>query len=119
MNAEAGGREVGRGTAVWDGDPYVGTLREVRSAEDALDLLENEVEDLIVLTHTGGATSLAPLFGDIGGIVCTTGSEGAHLAILSRDFGIPCIVAAVLTETELDGRRVRLEPSGAVLVLDD
>jgi phosphohistidine swiveling domain-containing protein len=119
MSGADGGRLVGRGTAVWDGDPYVGTVREVTSSRDALDLLDNPVDDLVVLCHSGGATSLAPLFGDIRGVICTTGSEGAHLAILSRDFGIPCIVGAELSEADLDGKRVRLEADGTVVVLDD
>jgi phosphohistidine swiveling domain-containing protein len=119
MSAGDGGRAVGQGKAIWDGEPYVGTVREVATSADALDLLDNPLDDLIVLCHSGGATSLAPLFGDIRGVICTTGSEGAHLAILSRDFGIPCIVGADLGGAELDGRRVRLEADGTVVVLDD
>jgi phosphohistidine swiveling domain-containing protein len=119
MSAEPQARQVGQGIPTWDGEPYEGTMREVRSAADTIDLIENPVEDLVILTHSAGATSLAPLFGSIGAIVCTTGSEGCHLAILSRDFGMPCIVGVALDADDLDGRHVRLEPSGTVLVLGD
>jgi signal transduction protein with GAF and PtsI domain len=108
---------VGKGTPTWSGEPQDGTVREVRTADDVLALLENPPEDLIVLMHTAGATTLSPLFGDITGIVCTTGTEGSHVAILSRDFGIPCIVGAELTVRDLDGRRIRMQPSGEVSLL--
>jgi signal transduction protein with GAF and PtsI domain len=111
------GEQIGKGKATWSGSAHEGTVREVRTADDVLALLEDPPKDLIVLMHTAGATTLSPLFGDITGIVCTTGTEGSHVAILSRDFGIPCIVAAELTR-DLDGRRVRMEPSGEVSLVD-
>jgi signal transduction protein with GAF and PtsI domain len=111
-------RLAGKGMAMWSGEPHEGTVQEVRTAQDVLALLEDTPEDLVVLMHTAGATTLAPLFGDITGIVCTTGTEGSHVAILSRDFGIPCIVGAELTDADLDGRRIRMEASGEVSVLD-
>jgi signal transduction protein with GAF and PtsI domain len=108
---------VGRGTPTWTGEPHEGTVREVRTADDVLALLDGAPEDLVVLMHTAGATTLSPLFGDITGIVCTTGTVGSHVAILSRDFGIPCIVGAQLTVSDLDGRRIRMEPTGEVSLL--
>jgi signal transduction protein with GAF and PtsI domain len=111
-------QSVGRGQATWSTNPLEGTVREVRVPGDVIELLSDTPKDLIVLMHTAGATTLSPLFGDITGIVCTTGSEGSHVAILSRDFGIPCIVGTELTDAALDGRRVRLEPSGEVFALD-
>jgi phosphoenolpyruvate-protein kinase (PTS system EI component) len=111
-------RPAGKGTPTWTGEAHEGTVREVRTAQDVLALLDDAPEDLIVLMHTAGATTLSPLFADISGIVCTTGTEGSHVAILSRDFGIPCIVGAQLTTTDLDGCRIRMEPSGEVSVLD-
>jgi signal transduction protein with GAF and PtsI domain len=111
-------RSVGSGLATWSGSFLEGVVREVTAPSDVLDLLGDAPKDLIVLMHTAGATTLSPLFGDIAGIVCTTGTEGSHVAILSRDFGIPCIVGTELTDADLDGRRVRMEPSGQVFVLD-
>jgi signal transduction protein with GAF and PtsI domain len=109
---------AGRGSATWSGEPLEGTVREVRTADDVLRLLDDAPDDLIVLLHTAGATTLSPLFADIRGIVCTTGTQGSHVAILSRDFGIPCIVGAQLDVPALDGRRIRMEPSGEVSLLD-
>jgi signal transduction protein with GAF and PtsI domain len=113
-----GGVRVGSGLPTWRGSTLEGVVREVRAPADVLDLLGDTPSDLIVLMHTAGATTLSPLFGDIAGIVCTTGSEGSHVAILSRDFGIPCIVGTQLTDSDLDGKRIRLEPSGEVFLLD-
>lgn len=108
---------VGKGFATWSGSTLEGVVREVRAPGDVLELLGDTPPDLIVLMHTAGATTLSPLFGDIAGIVCTTGTEGSHVAILSRDFGIPCIVGTELSEPDLDGKRVRMEPSGEVFLV--
>jgi signal transduction protein with GAF and PtsI domain len=116
--ATGSARVVGKGNPMWDGDALDGTVREVRTPTDVLDLLDDTPEDLIVLMHTAGATTLSPLFGDIAGLICTTGTEGSHVAILSRDFGIPCMVGTQLDGVELDGRRVRMAPTGEISILD-
>jgi signal transduction protein with GAF and PtsI domain len=112
------GAAVGRGQATWSGDPLEGVVREVVQPSDVLDLLADLPPGVIVLMHTAGATTLSPLFGDIAGIVCTTGTEGSHVAILSRDFGIPCIVGASLDDADLNGARIRMEQSGEIFKLD-
>jgi len=107
--------KAGSGTPAWNGDPVAGTAYEVNTADDILDLLDDTPEDLVVLMHTAGATTLAPLFGDIKGIICTTGNLGSHVAILSREFGTQCILGAVLN-ADLHGQRVRLDSSGDIFV---
>jgi signal transduction protein with GAF and PtsI domain len=109
---------IGRGVATWSGEPLEGTVREVTTPADVLDLMSEMPADVIVLMHTAGATTLSPLFGDIYGIVCTTGSEGSHVAILSRDFGIPCIVGASLEDPNLNGSRIRMDPTGEIFRQD-
>jgi phosphoenolpyruvate-protein kinase (PTS system EI component) len=39
---------------------------------------------------------------------------GAHIAILSREFGVPCLVATELTGGDIVGKRVRIDGSGDV-----
>jgi phosphoenolpyruvate-protein kinase (PTS system EI component) len=115
----SGQHAVGHGMATWSGAPLEGIVREVNSPKDVIGLLSGDASEAIILMHTAGATTLSPLFSDIAGIVCTTGSEGSHVAILSRDFGIPCIVGANLTDAGLNGSRVRMDPSGEIFRLDD
>ncbi len=39
---------------------------------------------------------------DLNGIVCTTGGAGSHLAIVSREFDIPCIMALELKTKDIN-----------------
>lgn len=119
MSATETWRRAGEGTAVWSGEPVDGVVREVRTTEDVIALLNDVPPDLIVLMHTAGATILAPLFSDIKGIVCTAGNVGSHVAILAREFGVPCLVGTRLAVDDLAGRHVRLDPAGAVEVRDE
>src|SRR3954454_2724707 len=102
---------AGTGTPTWNGDPVEGAIVEVSTPDDVLELMETDLDDKIVLMHTAGATLLAPLFADLKGIVCTTGGIGSHVAILSREFGVPCVVSVSLDVSIVD-RRVRLDSSG-------
>lgn len=107
--------KAGSGQSVSGGDSITGTVVEIKTTEDVLPLFDECPEDLIVLLHTSGGTILSPLFSDINGVISTAGSSGSHVAILSREFGIPCVMGAGLTE-ELNGRRVRVDPDGTVHV---
>jgi phosphohistidine swiveling domain-containing protein len=110
---------AGKGTAIWQGEVAEGEVAEIKTADDVLDVMEREDPNVIVLMHTAGAMMLSPIFADLAGIICTTGSVGAHVAIMSREFGVPCIVATDLGDSEIHGRSVRLTPAGEVLVRDD
>lgn len=107
---------AGKGEPVSGDTAVTGTVAEIRTTEDVLALLEEASEDLVILMHTSGGTILSPLFADIKGIICTTGSKGSHVAILSREFGVPCVMGAELTESDLAGRIVRLQPDGEIRI---
>lgn len=102
---------AGTGTPTWQGKPVEGVVVEVKTPDDVLGLLDAELDDKIILMHTAGATMLAPLFAELKGIICTTGGIGSHVAILSREFGVPCLLTVELTESIAD-RRVRIESTG-------
>jgi phosphoenolpyruvate-protein kinase (PTS system EI component) len=104
---------IGRGTPAWDGDGAEGVVFNVSTPDDLMSLMDLEESEVIILIHTAGASMLAPLFSDLTGIICTTGGPGSHVAILSREFGVPCLVDARL-ESEIVGRRVRLTRHGAI-----
>jgi phosphohistidine swiveling domain-containing protein len=104
---------AGRGVPTWDGGSAEGLVFEVSTPEDLLSLMELEESNVIILIHTAGASMLAPLFSDLTGIICTTGGLGSHVAILSREFGVPCLVNAEL-DAGIAGRRVRLQPTGDI-----
>jgi phosphohistidine swiveling domain-containing protein len=108
---------AGKGVATWEGDGAEGTVVDVSTPDDVLALMDMDLADVIILIHTAGASMLAPLFSDLIGIICTTGGLGAHVAILSREFGVPCVVSAELDAAAITGKRVRIDSSGEVFLL--
>jgi hypothetical protein len=88
-----------------------GVAREISTLERVMEMLTEGVpEDTIAIIDDCGGTMTAPIIADFKGILCLAGTVRTHLAILSREYGIPCLMA-----TELDGLRegdkVRLESS--------
>nr|WP_246372187.1 PEP-utilizing enzyme [Gordonia humi] len=53
-------------------------------------------------------TFLSPILPDLKAIVCTAGSRESHLAILSRESAVPCVLVASIAGEIPDGARVRL-----------
>ncbi|GAA4387374.1 PEP-utilizing enzyme [Tsukamurella soli] len=107
---------AGSGDFVSGTEPVEGTVVEISTTEDVLPLFDDCPSDLIVLLHTSGGTILSPLFSDIKGVISTVGGKGSHVAILSREFGIPCVMGTELSGEGLHGRHVRIETDGSVQV---
>ena len=72
-----------------------------------------------ILVCGGTTTEWTPAFGIITACVCDTGGSLTHAAIVSREYGIPCVVGtAVATQTIKTGDRVRVDGrAGTVQVL--
>ena len=72
-----------------------------------------------ILVCGGTTTEWTPAFGVISACVCDTGGSLTHAAIVSREYGIPCVVGtAVATTTIKTGDRVRVDGrAGTVQVL--
>ena len=50
------------------------------------------------------------MFGIIGACVCDTGGSLTHAAIVSREYGIPCVVGtAIATQAIKTGDRIRVD----------
>jgi phosphohistidine swiveling domain-containing protein len=114
---------VGSGMATNFADGAEGTLREVRGPEDVL-ALTDEIDGRawsppVILVHEAGGTTLGPLLGEIAGVVSTKGTLGAHVALLAKEYGCPCIVGARLTVPADELGLVRLSPDGTVWAFDD
>jgi len=92
-----------------------------------------KLKDYIVLAQGGTTTFLAPAL-SMGcmGVITLSGAPESHLGILSREFQIPCVMTAFLTNNgsryvtggdnaahfdvmvkALDGKRVQLDCEGA------
>ncbi len=103
--------KIGEGlNALFSSDAEVeGTVKEINSYSDSLKLYEDKPQNLVILLRTAGVTVLAPIISLIKGIICTCGGTSSHLAIISREYRIPCIMATKLDhDDDLDEKKVRL-----------
>ncbi len=103
-------REIARGTKVFDHAAVRGTLRVLETPLDVLDLMDTGAEGVIALVRDAGATFLSPIFEDLTGVVCTGGTPRSHIGIVSREFQVPCVMAAQFGDAE--------PPDGALVELD-
>jgi phosphoenolpyruvate-protein kinase (PTS system EI component) len=109
---------LGNGTSCFSGEDKEGTLYVVSNLQDVIKIMKNPPEDAIVLTNIAGGTTISPILKKVQGVICTIGSMASHIAIVSREFSLPCIVGAkdIPFDSSLNGKRVRIEKSGSVFV---
>jgi phosphoenolpyruvate synthase/pyruvate phosphate dikinase len=91
--------EVGTGLTLFVTGEVRGTARWFNDTSDVLSIDDDDLEETIAFVNKGGMTFLSPILPDPRGIVCTAGSRESHLAILSRESDVPCVLAAQLTGT--------------------
>jgi len=106
-------KEVGTGTNLFPAGVVRGTARWFHETADVLSVDEDEVEQTIAFVHKGGMTFLSPILPDLRGVVCTAGSPESHLAILARESGVPCVLAANLSDEVHNGDTVVLDLADA------
>jgi phosphoenolpyruvate-protein kinase (PTS system EI component) len=123
-------RQIGSGTNVVESDGIVeGRILFLDNPQQVLAFIAGDsVTDTIVLSRGGTTTFVAPaLSAEVRGLLTLQGSPESHLGILSREFGIPCIMSVTFSEgiktargetIPADGTRVRLDvtrtPQGGV-----
>jgi hypothetical protein len=95
---EQGRAVVGTGDNVFraKGD-VTGIARFISTVETVMEMLTDGVPaDTIAIIDDSGGTLTAPIVGDFAGVVCMGGTTRSHLGILTREYGVPCLMAAVL-----------------------
>ncbi|NGP08086.1 hypothetical protein G6038_21925 [Rhodococcus sp. 14C212] len=112
---------IGKGTPSYNFEPATGTIRRFRSPADVIESIDSDLESTIALVASGGTTFLSPILGRLGGIVCLDGTLRSHLAIVSREFEVPCLVGTELPVDVEDGTRIvlRIEDGIGVVCQDD
>jgi len=83
--------KIGEGLSCSSKSEAIGDLVFVKTVEDVIDLFD-KARGKICIIEEAGTTTLGPILSDLNGVLCTTGSAGSHLAIVSREFGLPCIM---------------------------
>lgn len=115
------GTVVGTGTAVFHSDALVeGPIRWLDSPAAVLEFIgSGEAATSIALSRGGTTTFMSPaLAAGVRGLVTLQGAPTSHLGILSREFGIPCIMGVTFTEG-IETERGELVPAdGTVVRLD-
>ena len=85
-------KKIGEGLSCSSKTEVAGELVYIQSIEDVINLFDN-ASGKICIVEDAGITTLSPILSELVGTICTSGSAGSHLAIVSREFGIPCIMS--------------------------
>jgi hypothetical protein len=109
---EQGRKILGTGSNVFQAKADVeGTAVYVNDVPKVMELLTEGVppETIAVIDDSGG-TLTAPILGDFTAVVCMGGTVRSHLGILTREYGVPCLMDAQL-DGLADGDRITVEYS--------
>jgi phosphohistidine swiveling domain-containing protein len=109
---EQGRPVVGMGDNVFKAAADVeGTARFVSTVEAVMDMLTGGVPpETIAIIDDSGGTLTAPVLGDFSAVICMGGTVRSHLGILTREYNVPCLMAAEL-DGLADGDRITVEYS--------
>jgi phosphohistidine swiveling domain-containing protein len=108
---DSGGRRLcGQGdNVVGYAENTVGNATYVRSSERVLRYLTDGVPPgTIAVIDDSGGTLTAPILEQFAGVICAGGTVRSHLGILTREYGIPCLMNAKIAGIK-EGDRVMLE----------
>jgi len=116
--------KIGEGLSCASKAEVTGNLVYIQTIEDVISLFDN-ASGKICIVEDAGITTLSPIISDLSGTICTTGSAGSHLAIISREFGLPCVMATKFSTeniASLNGRMSKIvhdnEDKGIIYLLD-
>ena len=120
-DADADGREL-RGVGdnvVKRSQNTTGIARYVRSIERVLTWLNEGVpEDTIAVIDDSGGTLTAPILAHFKGVICAGGTVRSHLGILTREYGIPCLMNAKINGI-MEGDTVTIESTAQAKTAED
>jgi hypothetical protein len=113
--ADADGREqrgVGDNVVKYQNNT-IGVARYIRSSDRVLSLLTEGVPlQTIAIIDDSGGTLTAPILEQFKGVICAGGTVRSHLGILTREYGIPCLMNAKISGIR-EGDRVEIESMAA------
>jgi hypothetical protein len=109
---EQGRKIVGTGSNVFKAKGDVeGTAVFVSDVPKVMELLTEGVPpETIAIIDDSGGTLTAPILGDFTAVICLGGTVRSHLGILTREYGVPCLMDAQLDGLS-DGDRITVEYS--------
>ncbi len=109
-------QKVGKGMLI-SGNECDGVLRVIETVQDVISLMKTDVSNVILFTRSASATTVTPLFSRIKGVICTAGGPTSHLAIVAREFDIPCVMASEIQyDGNLDLQQVCINKEGEIFL---
>ena len=107
---EQGRAIVGSGDNVFKvEEDVIGTARIISTIETVMEMLTEGVPpETVAIIDDSGGTLTAPILEGFKAVVCKGGTIRSHLGILTREYRIPCLMAAEVNGIE-DGDQVQVE----------
>ncbi len=97
----------------------IGTARYIRSNARVLAYLTDGVPPgTIAVIDDSGGTLTAPIIDQFAGVICAGGSVRSHLGILTREYGIPCLMNSRISGLH-DGDLVEIEATAPAKTTED
>jgi PEP-utilising enzyme, mobile domain len=112
---------VGSGINVYEqAVPAEGIARWLDSPDAVMELvMSGDIDKTIGISRGGTTTFMAPaLASGIAGLITLQGAPESHLGILSREFGIPCVMSVSFTDGVQTERGETIPADGTKLRLD-
>ena len=100
---------VGSGTNLFPAGRLQGAVRWFHNPADVVSAEEERLPEVIAFVSKGGMTFLSPILADVKAVVCTAGSLESPLAILAREFEVPCVMGTELAVDLRDGDEIVLD----------
>ena len=103
-------KKIGDGLSCSSKTDVEGELIYIENINDVLDIFD-EAEEKICMVNDSGTKVLGPILSDLIGVLCTTVGATSHLATVSREFEIPCIMNLNVEKKELaklNGKKAKI-----------
>jgi hypothetical protein len=103
---------IADGDNAFRADDLEGTVLVVREVKEVDRLMREGVpEGTIGVIDDAGGTMTAPILEEFDGVLCLAGTVRSHLAIISREFGVPALMNVRMARPLKTGERVRVQYS--------
>ncbi|MGV1046996.1 MAG: PEP-utilizing enzyme [Solirubrobacterales bacterium] len=112
---------IGTGQSVYvDDEPVEGPVVWLDSPKAVLDFVgTGRVKESIVVSRGGTTTFLTPvLTSGVKGVITLQGAPESHLGILSREYGIPCVMSVAFEDGVRSDRGEVIPADGATVRID-
>ena len=97
---------------------FRGSALYVRTIDKVLECLEGVSEGTIAIVDDSGGTLTAPVLQHFSGVLCAGGTTRSHLAILTREYNIPCLMNVKLKGIK-DGDKLEMDVTSQSKTAED